>query len=89
MIGARKLGIAVKFSDLKVMAYKLNNQDIEAASGREHHLIPVPTVFLIDIRGKIQYVHSDTNHRKRIAPEEILRIARIYAVPPASSPGEH
>jgi len=79
MVGAQALGIASRFNAVKVAAYKLNNQDIEAASGLDHHLIPVPSVFIIDTEGIIRFAHTDSNHRKRIETEEIFRIAQQLA----------
>jgi len=76
MVGAESLGIAVRFSAVKVAAYKLNNQNIETASGMDHNLIPVPSVFIVDQTGIIRFAHTDTNHRKRINAEEILRISK-------------
>lgn len=76
MIGAQALGIAQRFGKLKVAAYKLNNQNIEKASGQDHHLIPVPSIYIIDKDGIIRFAHTDDNHRKRIKPEEILSIAK-------------
>lgn len=76
MAGARKLGIAVRFIDVKVVAYKLHGQDIEAASGSDHHQIPVPTVMMVDQNGIIRFSHTDPDHRHRIEPGEILRVAR-------------
>ncbi len=76
MIGAQKLGIAKRFGAIKVAAYKLNNQNIEAYSGQDHHLIPVPSVYIIDQGGIIRFAQTDNNHRKRISVEEILRISK-------------
>ena len=76
MVGAQKLGIAERFGVVKVAAYKLNNQNIETASGQDHHLIPVPSVFIIDKSGIIRFAHTDSNHRKRISVEEILQISK-------------
>jgi len=81
MIGAQKLGIAIEFSGIKVAAYKLNNQDIEASSGETHHLIPVPTVLIVDQSGTIQYVYTDPNHRKRLDPQELIRVSRMSMSP--------
>lgn len=75
MVGAQKLGIAKRFGSLKVAAYKLNNQNIETASGQDHHLIPVPSVYIIGQDGMIRFAHTDENHRKRIEVEKILSIA--------------
>jgi len=76
MVGAQKLGIAERFGSLKVAAYKLNNQNIETASGQDHHLIPVPSVFIIDKNGIIRFAHTDENHRRRIDAFEILSVAK-------------
>lgn len=79
MMGAKALGIAIKFSELKVAAYKLNSQDIEASSGQEHHLIPVPTVLIIDQTGIVRFVHTDPNHRKRLEAEALMEMAKKIA----------
>ena len=76
MAGAKMLGIAERFSAVKVAAYKLNNQNIETASGQDHHLIPVPSLYIIDRDGSIKFSQTDNNHRKRISAEEILRISK-------------
>ncbi|MBT4033675.1 MAG: redoxin domain-containing protein [Candidatus Marinimicrobia bacterium] len=76
MVGAQTLGIAERFGSIKVAAYKLNNQNIETASGQDHHLIPVPSVFIIDKSGIIRFAHTDNNHRKRIDAVEILSMAK-------------
>ncbi len=76
MVGAQSLGIAQRFGSVKVAAYKLNNQNIETASGQDHHLIPVPSVYIIDMNGVIRFAHTDDNHRKRISTQEILQIAK-------------
>lgn len=79
MIGARALGIADRFGALKVLAYKLNRMDIETASGQGHHLIPIPSVYLIDNQGVIRFAHTDKNHRRRIDASNILMRAQELA----------
>jgi len=76
MLGAQSLDIAERFGSVKVAAYKLNNQNIETASGQDHHLIPVPSVYIIDKDGTIRFAHTDNNHRKRIETAKILSIAK-------------
>ncbi len=76
MVGAQTLGIAERFGSVKVAAYKLNNQNIETASGQDHHLIPVPSVYIIDKDGIIRFAQTDDNHRKRIDGAKILSIAK-------------
>jgi len=76
MGGAKSLGIAERFGSVKVAAYKLNNQNIETASGQDHHLIPVPSVYIIGKDGIIRFAHTDENHRRRIDTFEILSRAQ-------------
>ena len=44
------------------------NIDLEEASGRDHHLLPVPAVFLVDVRGKIQFSYANPVHQVRVEP---------------------
>lgn len=75
MVGDTRLGIASHFSELKVATYLLGGNDIEKASGMDHHLVPVPGVNLIDGTSMIRFAHTEPNHRKRMEAQEILRIA--------------
>ncbi|NQV14005.1 redoxin domain-containing protein [bacterium] len=77
MTGAKSLGIAIQFNELKVAMYKLGNNDIESASGQDHHLVPVPTVFIVDKSGVIRFVHSDPNHRIRLEAQALLTAAKL------------
>lgn len=46
----------------KLKGYKI---DVEAASGRDHHTIAVPSVFLIRKGGKIAFAHADRDYKVR------------------------
>jgi len=77
MNAAKDFGIAFKL-DAKTLG-KLDTYgiDVEKASGRDHHLLPVPAVILIDAEGVIQYVHTNPNYRKRLSNAELLKAAGI------------
>ena len=48
MIAAKALGIAFRVDDATVNKYKTDyGIDLEADSGQKHHLLPVPSVFLV------------------------------------------
>jgi len=53
------------------------DMDIEDASGETHHVLPVPSVFLIDTTGTIQFQYSNPNYKVRLHPEVLLAAARV------------
>jgi peroxiredoxin len=53
--------------------------DIEQASGEDHHLLPVPSVFVVDGSGTIRFVYADPDYRQRIDPEVLMSVARAQA----------
>ncbi|MCB1214380.1 MAG: redoxin domain-containing protein, partial [Deltaproteobacteria bacterium] len=69
----KAFGVAFKLDEETVKLYKENyGIDIEADSGQNHHLLPVPSVFIINQAGKIVYVHSNPDYKVRLSAEEIL-----------------
>lgn len=50
--------------------------DLEAASGRDHHLLPVPAVFLIDPDAKIRFRYFNPDYKQRLSGEKLLEAAR-------------
>lgn len=46
--------------------------DLERASGRSHHVIAVPAIFLIDGEGTIRWAHADVNYKRRPSTAQIL-----------------
>ena len=53
------------------------DMDIEDASGETHHILPVPSIFLIDTRGIIQFQYSNPNYKVRLHPDVLLAAARV------------
>lgn len=60
----------------KLLGYGI---DLEAASGEDHHLLPVPAVFLIGHDGKIRFRYFNPDYKARISGEELLAAARAAA----------
>jgi peroxiredoxin len=76
MTAATALGIAFKLDDATVAKYKKHyNIDIEADSGKIHHLLPVPSVFIINREGIITFTYVNPNYKVRIDPTLLLAAA--------------
>jgi peroxiredoxin len=73
---ATSFGIAFKVDDATVEKYKGYGIDLSAASGKEHHLLPHPAVFVADKSGKIRFAYFNPDYKVRLEPEKILEAAR-------------
>ena len=71
----RALGIAFRVDDATIEQYKGYGIDLEAASGHDHHLLPVPTVLLVDTSGVIRYRYSNADYKVRMDPDALLSVA--------------
>ncbi len=78
---ARAFGIAYQLDDEAVARYEGYGIDLEAASGRDHHQLPVPSVFLVDARRTIRWVYSNPDYRIRPDNADLLVAARQFAKP--------
>jgi peroxiredoxin len=77
MFAAQAFGIAFKLPDDLVKLYKEKyGIDVEADSDRTHHLLPVPSVFLVDRSGKVTFAYSNPDYKTRLAPKVVLEAAR-------------
>ncbi len=77
---ARAFGLAFRVDDATHEKYLTEYDiDIEAASGRTHHILPVPAVFLIDREGVIRFAHHDPDYKARLDSESLLAAARAQA----------
>lgn len=78
MILAKDLGISFTVDESTLEKYKGYGIDLEKASDRKHHMLPVPSVFLIDTQKKILFKHSDENYKVRLKSEKILDLAKKH-----------
>ncbi|MEX2213062.1 MAG: peroxiredoxin-like family protein [Phycisphaeraceae bacterium] len=76
---AKSFGLAFKVDDETLMKYKGYGIDLERNSGMDHHLLPVPAVYVIDQDGVIQFAHWDPNYQKRLSMNELLAAAERAA----------
>jgi len=75
MKASRAFGIAFKEREETVAQLKENGMDIEQRSGRDHHLLPVPAVFLINEEGRIEFQYVNPNYKERISHNILMEAA--------------
>lgn len=72
----KAFGVAFRVDDATFMKYrdeyKLN---LEEWSGMNHHILPVPSVFIIDKKGVIQYSQHNADYKVRMKGSEVLAAA--------------
>lgn len=72
----KAFGVAYRMPDEVFSTYKNNyNIDVEAASGQNHHILPVPALFLIDEKGMVRFTHANPDIRVRMSSKEVLEAA--------------
>ena len=72
---ARALGVAFRVSDETFEALSSYNLDIEDASGKTHHWLPVPSVFIVDTEGVVRFEYVNPDYRVRIDSKTLLAAA--------------
>lgn len=76
MDAARAFGIAFRVDSATLEKYTQYGIDLEEASGETHHLLPVPSVFVVDSSGSIQFSYSNPDYKVRIDPRDLVDAAR-------------
>lgn len=77
MTAAAALGIAFRVDDATVEKYRTEyGIDLEGDSGQTHHLLPVPSVFLVDTEGVIRFSHVNPDYKTRIETDVLLEAAK-------------
>ena len=73
----RAMGLAFRVDDATVEKYQGFGIDLEKSSGENHHILPVPGVFILDQTGTIQFSYVNPNYKVRLNPELLLTAARV------------
>jgi len=76
---ARAFGLIFHVDDPTVEKYQGFGIDLEQASGRDHHMLPVPAVYIVDQAGVIRFAHWNPDYKTRLAPEVLLERAKAIA----------
>ncbi len=79
LTAARSFGIVFQLDDTEVARYAGYGIDLEAASGEDHHQLPVPSVFLVEAGGTIRWVYSNPDYQVRPDNVRLLEAAREVA----------
>lgn len=56
--------------------YQSYDVDLEKVSGETHHILPVPSTYIIGTDGMIHFQYSNTDYHVRLDPEVLLTAAR-------------
>jgi peroxiredoxin len=72
LVATKAFGLAFTVDDATITKYKGFGIDLDKASGRDHHALPVPAVYIVDKSGKIKFAHSNPDYTKRLDVETIL-----------------
>lgn len=76
MSAASAFGLTFEVDAATLRKLDSYNIDLKAASGKSHHLLPVPAVFITDDSGRITFRHFDPDYTKRLSPEALLDAIR-------------
>jgi peroxiredoxin len=61
-------------SDEMVAKFKGFGIDFEKRSGRRHHTIAIPALFVVDRAGIVRWAHADRDHKTRPSIEQVLGV---------------
>ena len=76
LVAARAFGVAFQVGDDYLAKLAEHDIDIEAASGRTHHWLPVPATFVIGTDGVIDFQYVNPDYKVRVDPEVLIAAAR-------------
>lgn len=75
----QSFGLAFRVDDPTVAKYHGFGIDLEKSSGRPHHLLPVPAVYIVDTSGRIRFAHYNPDYKTRLSGDQILTAAKAAA----------
>jgi|SaaInlStandDraft_1057018.scaffolds.fasta_scaffold01677_12 peroxiredoxin len=81
MMAAKALGIAFRVDDSLFKKYLGYGIDLEDSSGEKHHLLPVPSVFLVNSKKNIAFSFVHPNYKVRLSSELVLAAAKSMLKP--------
>lgn len=74
----KAFGLAFRVDDETVENYRNYGIDLEQSSGYDHHILPVPAVYIIDTEGTILFDYVNPDYRQRINGDILLTAAKVY-----------
>jgi peroxiredoxin len=76
MVAAKAFGIAYTVDEKTLKALDKYGVDLQAASGQDHHLLPVPAVFVI-AKETIQFEYINPDYSVRIDPDLLIKAVQL------------
>ena len=76
LLAAQAFGVAFRVDDETVDRYLGFGIDLEESSGRTHHCLPVPSLFIIGTDGVIRFEYINPNYKVRISAPLLLAAAK-------------
>jgi peroxiredoxin len=73
-LALQAFGIAFRVDDATFKKLHEYGVDLEQTSGETHHTLPVPSVFVVDAAGVIQFAYVNPDYRTRV-PLRLVRAA--------------
>lgn len=73
---AERFGVAFKVDDATITRYDSFGIDLQEASGYDHHVLPVPSLFMIGTDGIIKFQYVNPDYKIRLHPEVLLAAAK-------------
>jgi peroxiredoxin len=75
----KAFGIAFRVDDETFAMYREHDVDLEKFAGASHHVLPVPSVFVIDAKGTIQFEYVNPDYKVRV-PQDVLLAAAVAVI---------
>jgi peroxiredoxin len=75
MDAARAMGVAYRIDDKTYQMMKDHGLDLETTQGTTSRELPVPSVFIIDRRGKVRFRHYNADYKVRLPAAGVLSAA--------------
>lgn len=76
----RAFGIGYRLDDATYAKYKGFGVDLENRSdGQSHHALPVPSVFIVDSDGVLQFSYSHPDYKVRVPGSVVLEAAKVIS----------
>jgi peroxiredoxin len=76
---ARALGIAFKAAESTIAGREAKGQDIDGSSMKNHGVLSVPAVYVIDATGMVTYSFVEPDYKIRLPAEDLLKAASKVA----------
>jgi peroxiredoxin len=72
LVLASSFGVSFKLDNKTLLAYKTYGINLEEASGKKHHSLPIPSVYVIDTDGLIHFNYVNPNYKVRLNEKILL-----------------